>query len=131
MDCVETNAGWVNASDNQICADVTLVTEEVLFEQGHACYDAWFAAGGESVKFKVGADQSSGKLCVCCGTGTGAPYRWSDVVKLLAVLQCFSMSVGALTDQPFKDLRLCESLYSNGTLSATMGPLVALVSAAI
>lgn len=39
----------IDASDHEISADVSLVAEKVLFEEGHAGNDARLAASGEGV----------------------------------------------------------------------------------
>lgn len=83
----EVCAGRIAARDDEVCADVSLVAEEVLLEHSHACCDARLAACGEGVKFEVGRDESSGEFGVCSCTGAGTPDLWGDVMKLLAVLQ--------------------------------------------
>jgi len=40
----EVCACWVYARDNEVCANVSLVAEEVLLQEGHAGHDAGFAA---------------------------------------------------------------------------------------
>lgn len=49
MDGVETDAGWVHAGNDEVCADVALVLEEVLLEHSHAGNNARLAACGERV----------------------------------------------------------------------------------
>jgi hypothetical protein len=80
-------AGGVNAGNDQVCADVALVAEEVLLQHRHARYYPRLAAGGEAVQLEVGGDDGGGKLCVGGGTGSGTPDLGGDVVQLLAVLQ--------------------------------------------
>jgi len=40
----EVCACWVHTRDNEICANVALVAEEMLLQKGHAGYDTGFAA---------------------------------------------------------------------------------------
>jgi len=42
-------ASRVNASDNQVGANIPLVLEEVLFELGDGCDDTGGTAGGEGM----------------------------------------------------------------------------------
>lgn len=86
MDCEEVCAGGIAACHDEVCADVTLVAEEMLFEHGHDGYNAWLAAGREGVEFEVRGHEGGGEFGVCCGTGTGTPDLRRDVVKLLTVL---------------------------------------------
>jgi hypothetical protein len=116
----ESNTGGIHTCYNEICPDVSLVPEEVLLEHGHASHDSGFAASGEGVKLEFGGDESSCEFGVCGGTGSSTPYLRGDVVKLLAVLGR-SKSASKVRGWWFIEC----------TLSATMGPLVALVSAAI
>lgn len=53
MDSEEVYACWVNAGNDEVGSEVTLVPEKVLFEKGHAGYNAGFAAGGERVEFEL------------------------------------------------------------------------------
>lgn len=120
VDGEEVGTGGIAAGNNEVCANVALVAEQMLLEHGHACYNARLAAGGEGVEFEIGGDDGGGEFSVCGGTGTGAPDVWGDVVKLLAVLS-------SMLDVDGGGMGGC----SEPTLSATMGPLVALVSAAM
>lgn len=70
------------------------------------------------MKFEVGGDECGGEFGVGGGTGSSAPDGWGDVMKLFAVLGIVLADVSML-------------VMDQSTLSATMGPLVALVSAAI
>jgi hypothetical protein len=79
-------AGGIAAGDYEVCADVALVAEEVLLEEGHDGDHAWFAAGGEGVEFEVGGDDGGGEFGVGGGSCSGAPDLRGDVVELLAVL---------------------------------------------
>lgn len=65
---------------------MSLVSEEVLLQHGHASGHAGRAAGRQRVQLDVGADQSRGELGVCGRTGSGTPDLRRDVVKLFAVL---------------------------------------------
>ena len=40
----EVCARWVYACDDKVCANVSLVAEEMLLQEGHAGHDAGFAA---------------------------------------------------------------------------------------
>lgn len=111
----------IAACHYEVCADVALVAEEVLLEHCHDGYDAGFAAGGEAVEFEVGGDEGGGEFGVGCGAGAGAPDLRGDVVEFFAVLEgrmLVVVHVGCLH-------------VMGRTLSATMGPLVARVSAAM
>lgn len=76
------------------------------------------------MEFQVRGDDGGGEFGVGGGAGSRAPYLRSDVVKFLAILQTRGRS-------DFYDLWVLVRLDSFPTLSATMGPEVALVSAAI
>jgi hypothetical protein len=117
----EMRASGVDAGDHEVGTDVALVPEQVLLQHGHAGDDAGLAAGGEGVQFEVRRDDGRGELGVCRGSGTGAPDVGGDVVQFLAVLY------------DVLDVFWCLISLWRGmrTLSATMGPLVARVSAAI
>jgi hypothetical protein len=119
VDCEEVCSGGVASCHHEICANVTLVAEQMLFEHGHDSDDARLAASGEGVEFEVGGHERSGELSVGGGTGTSTPDLRGDVMKLLAVLWKMLVSWPRALDR---------GLY---TLSATMGPLVARVSAAM
>lgn len=82
----------VTAGNDEVCADVALVAEEVLLEHGHHCDDSRFAAGGESVQLEVGGDERGCEFCVCCCAGAGTPDLGCDVVELLTVLVVSSVS---------------------------------------
>lgn len=97
MNCEEVCSGGIAACHHKVCADVTLVAEEMLFEHGHDSDDAWFAAGGEGVEFEVGGHECGGEFGVCGGTGTSTPDLRCDVVKLLAVLYILSVGVSAIS----------------------------------
>lgn len=75
------------------------------------------------MQFDVRADERSGEFGIGSGTGSSTPDLRRDVVKLLAVLETKDV-------RPSKRiLHIISSVYL--TLSATIGPLVARVSAAI
>lgn len=82
----QVGARRVDACDNQVRADVSLVAEQVLLEQGHARHNAGLAASRQGVQLQVGGDQSGGELGIGSSTGACAPDLRRDVVKLLAVL---------------------------------------------
>ena len=76
----------VDARNNEVSANMALVTEEMLLQQGHAGHHAGLAASGEGVELEVRRDDGGGELGVGSGTGTCAPYLRCNVVKLLTVL---------------------------------------------
>ena len=119
----EVGTRGVHARNDEVGANVALVAEEVLLQHCHAGDDARFAAGGESVQFEVGGDDGCGELGVCRCSCAGAPDVGGDVVEFLAVLHVLEVGGG---DNDDGVMRGCQ-----GTLSATMGPLVARVSAAM
>jgi hypothetical protein len=86
VDGEEVGAGRIAASDDEVRANVALVTEEVLLEEGHAGDDTGLTAGREGVQLELGGDEGGGELGVGGGTGSGTPDLRGDVVKLLAVL---------------------------------------------
>jgi hypothetical protein len=93
----EADARGIHAGDDEIGADMALVTEEVLFQHGHDGDDAWRPAGGQGVEFEVRGDEGSGEFGVGGCAGAGAEDRRGDVVELFAVLmkECeFSFLLG-------------------------------------
>lgn len=86
VDSEEPDACGIDAGNNEVCPDVALVAEEVLFEKGHHGDYAGLAAGAEGVELQVGGDQCGGEFGVGCGAGAGAPDRGRDVVQFFAVL---------------------------------------------
>ena len=82
----EVGAGGIDAGDDQVGTDVTLVLEEVLLQEGHAGDHAGLPAGGQGVQLELGGDEGGGELGIGGGSGAGAPDLWGDVVQLLAVL---------------------------------------------
>ena len=86
VDGEEVGAGGVDAGDDQVGADVALVLEQVLLQEGHAGDDAGLPAGGQGVQLELGGDEGGGELGIGGGSGTGAPDLRGDVVQLLAVL---------------------------------------------
>ena len=111
----------VAACYHEVRADVALVAEEMLLQHCHDGDDAGFTAGGEAVEFEVGGDEGGGEFGVGCGAGAGAPDLGGDVVEFFAVLERRMLVVE----------RVCCLRVLGRTLSATMGPLVARVSAAM
>lgn len=73
------------------------------------------------MKFEVGGHEGGSEFGVCGCACAGAPDLGGDVVELLAVLGSVSGLMGGMKDGEGTD----------NTLSATMGPLVARVSAAM
>lgn len=140
VDGEEADAGRVDACDDEVGADVALVSEEVLLQHGHAGDDAGGPPRREGVELDVRADQGGGELCVCSCTCTSAPDLRGDVVEFLAVLE-MRVTFGQrgsgfpgffMTDQVANAATNKRRARRNiHTLSATIGPLVALVSAAI
>lgn len=118
----EPHAGGIHPGDDEIGADVALVSEQMLLEQRHACHDARLATRRQGVQFEVGGDDGGREFGVCGCAGAGTPYLRGDVVEFLAVL-------------PARCKRNVSDEGDVGgwppTLSATIGPLVARVSAAI
>lgn len=94
VDGEKTNASWVDARDDEVRADVTLVAEEVLFQHGHNSDDARRAAGGEGVEFEVGGDEGGGEFSVSGRAGAGAPDGGRDIVEFFAVLDIGKSLVG-------------------------------------
>lgn len=86
MDGEEVGARRVNPGNDEVCANMTLVPEEMLLQQRHACYNARLAASRQGVQLQVGGNKGGGKLCVRCGAGACAPNLGSNVVQLFAVL---------------------------------------------
>ena len=124
----------IYARNDKVGTDMTLIAEEVLLQHCHACDDAGFAAGRESVQLDIRRDDGCRELCVGGCTGSRTPDLRGDVVEFLAVL---STTRGhAVSDTAFariKEWLRRRNLYEEHvrTLSATMGPLVARVSAAM
>ena len=87
MYCEEVDTCGIYTCDDQVCADMSLISEEVLLEHGHAGDDARLAACGEGVQLEVGRDDGRGELGVSGGTSTSAPDLRGNEVQLLAVLQ--------------------------------------------
>lgn len=93
MNGEQMGAGRIHASHDKICTDVTLITEEVLFEHRHARHDARFPAGREGMELEVGGYYGSDELCICSGTGTRTPNLRRNVMEFLAVLDFHAQSV--------------------------------------
>ena len=86
MNCEKVRSRRIAACHHEICANVTLVAEEMLLKHGHDRDNAWFAAGGERVEFEVRGHECSGEFGICGSTGASTPDLRGDVMKLLAVL---------------------------------------------
>lgn len=86
VDSEKVRARGVHTSDNEVCADVALVAEEVLLQHCHARHDAGLAAGGEAVELQVGRDDGGCEFGIGSGTCTGTPDLRGNVMKFLAVL---------------------------------------------
>ena len=86
MDSEEADTCGVNARNDEVGTDVSLVAEEVLFEHCHAGDDAGLAACGKRVQFEVGGDDCGREFGVGGRAGAGAPDVGGDIVKLFAVL---------------------------------------------
>ena len=82
----EPDTRGVHAGHDEVCADVALISEEVLLQHRHHRDDAGFPARGEGVEFEVGGDEGGGEFgvggCACAGT----PYLGGDVVEFFAIL---------------------------------------------
>lgn len=86
MDGEEVGARRINTSNDEVCADVALIPEEMLLQHCHACYDARLAARREGVELQVGGNEGGRKLRVRSGAGACAPNLGSNVMQLFAVL---------------------------------------------
>jgi hypothetical protein len=82
----EADARGVDAGDDEIGADMALVTEEVLFQHGHDGDDAWGPASGQGVELEVRGDEGGGEFSVGRCAGAGAEDRRRDVVEFFTVL---------------------------------------------
>lgn len=82
----KTDPCRVNASDDQVGTDMSLVSEEMLFEHCHASDDSRFTACRESMEFEVGGDECSGKFSVGGCAGTGTPDLRGYIVEFLTIL---------------------------------------------
>lgn len=133
MHGVQSRACRVHAGNDQVRADVALVSEEVLLQHCHAGDHAGVAACRERVQFDIGADEGGGELGVGGCTGSGTPDLRGDVVKFLAVLSRRLLAADVRGRRGVKPSLKAWVFFRSAihTLSATIGPLVALVSAAI
>lgn len=86
VDGEEADARGVHTGHDEVCADVALISEEVLLQHRHHGDDAGFPACGEGVEFEIGGYEGGGEFgvggCSCAGT----PYLGGDVVELFAIL---------------------------------------------
>lgn len=69
----QVGSSGVNSGDHQIRSNMTLVSEEMLFEEGHTSDDAGLSTGREGVQLELRRDEGGGKLGIGRGTGTSAP----------------------------------------------------------
>jgi hypothetical protein len=122
-------ARGVHARNDEVGADVPLVAEEVLLQHRHARYDARLAAGREGVQLEVRRDDGGCEFRVGGGAGARAPDLGGNVVEFFAVL-VYTLEWGSLW-WASSGVRGGRRQSIRHTLSATMGPLVALVSAAM
>jgi hypothetical protein len=79
-------ASGVTAGYDQICPDMALIPEEVLFQHCHACCNAGFSACRKSMQFEVGGCNGSSEFGISSSTSTGTPDVGCNVVQLLAIL---------------------------------------------
>ena len=86
MDGEEADTCWVDASNYKICADMALVTKQVLFQHCHDRGDTGRPASREGMEFEVRGDQGSSEFSICSGAGAGTPDGRRDEVKLFAIL---------------------------------------------
>lgn len=82
----ESNAGGIDASNDEICTDMALVAEQMLLQHRHTGDNARRATSGESMKLKIRGDECCSEFGICSGTSTSAPDLRSNEVKLFAVL---------------------------------------------
>lgn len=83
----EMTSGGVAASNHKVCADMALISEEVLLQLRHDSHDARLPFGGESMELDVGRDEGGGKLGVGSCTSSCTPDLRCNEMKLLAVLR--------------------------------------------
>jgi hypothetical protein len=86
VDSEEMSACGITASDDEVGTNVSLITEEMLLQHGHACHDARFATGGEGVEFEVGGDEGGGEFGIGGSTGTCTPNLRGDEMQLFTIL---------------------------------------------
>lgn len=86
VDGEQVGSRRIDARDDEVGADVTLVAEKVLLEHGHARHDARLAARRKRVQLELGGDQGRGEFGVGGGAGASAPDVGGDEVQLFAVL---------------------------------------------
>lgn len=83
----EVSACRVASSDNEVCADVSLISEEVLLEESHDSNHTGLAACGERMELEVGGDDGGCEFGISSSSCTCTPDLRGDVVELLAVLR--------------------------------------------
>ena len=73
VDGKEMRAGWIDTCYNKVCADVSLISEEMLLQHGHASDDTRLAASGEGVEFEVRGNDGGSEFCVGGGSSSCTP----------------------------------------------------------
>ncbi|KKA17147.1 hypothetical protein T310_9225 [Rasamsonia emersonii CBS 393.64] len=101
----------------------------MLLQHGHAGDDSRGPARRQRVQFDIGADQGRRELGVGGCAGTSTPDLRCYVVQFLAVLRMESRTVNITASHA--GIAQVSIRVPARTLSATIGPLVARVSAAI
>lgn len=119
VDSEEADPGGVYASHDEVCANMALISEEMLLQHRHDGDDAGLPACGEGVKFEVGGDEGGGEFGVGGGSCSRTPYLRRDVVEFFAVLRrCVSMKGGARLYLGFDGP--CQQLWALTLLSCPL-----------
>lgn len=87
VDGEEVSTCGIASCYDEVGADVSLIPEEVLFEERHHGDHARLAACGERMELEVGGDDGGCEFGIGGGSGTCTPDLRGDVVELLAVLE--------------------------------------------
>lgn len=85
MHSEEMCAGGIDPRDDEVGTDVSLISEKMLFEHGHASGDAGWSASRQRVKLNVGADKGRCEFGIGCCSCTGTPDLGGDEMELFAV----------------------------------------------